>query len=511
MAEALPSLFYRLWSEATNLFADTTTRRRASGRAPIVLSAGLKADLTGSGAMCGSTGQLTHLCPTSLRPSHLDGRCVASSRDCSRKSNRHERPAVAFSPLGSVAINAQADAEAVERGRRLVLRNGTVKEFKQLVRVTKVLNTAQKGSASNTVIAFGTMRDTNLPIVLKIWVECNTKDLETSVKKQMYTEIHSGARQQMENAIRGRVLDLEATMDKQEFEAKVYRALAKIGPQSNIVRYVNHFTLWTYPSALSATTSLFETVDPMLQDLETEIFNILQVYNTQIAQAYPFDNPFTQALDFRIHFLVTEHRPNSVSLFDMLAAPKLTDIDMRSLMFQLLFALLTLSRHGIQHNDMHPGNVLIDLEPNESHMSYEIAGRRYVVNTGYVGKVLLFDWDLGHCEPCGANTQLEKLELCTSYGVCDKQNERFDLYTILTYTYDNTVSRVARKEFKMFVDAMLGPTKTRDTYRKERTRYRMCNPSGYHTCAPYPDGQPKQVRTLTQALLDPYFDVLQSV
>jgi len=261
-----------------------------------------------------------------------------------------------------------------------------------------------------------------------------------------------------------------------------------------------------------------------------------------------------------IHVTIMERRPMADSFDHILSKTALAnELQLKSLIWQIVFTLAVLTQHQIQHNDLHYGNILIDQKPVESSITYSLKnGQKYKVDVGKYGKVLLFDWDFSYSAASGHNVSLDNY-YCQQSGICNSVNPRFDLFTILYYIestdtafnefkkavrgsvplYENFQGRMCsinpripeipvkkmKRGFRYTIKA-LGNTSwpacglkstvsphVNDTFLSSATA--SCKGTGtvYRKkeikCVPYPLNEPHTVMTPLQALAHPYFDALK--
>jgi serine/threonine protein kinase len=499
--------------------------------------------------------------------------CAMSTTACNHPTNVGQ-PAAGFSlphvqEIENTAFNVQHE-------RALHFDTpATWSDLFNVVTLDKVLSSGEKNSASDTVVCFGTMKRTGIKVALKMWVELDVKMYENVAKLFIAKYDNDIIKSAIDSVFRTKQNVIMDASKKQTHETRIYKKLSEVGPQPNIVRYINFLQIHDKLSEVETKQrALHDTVT--LTSLSRELFNILPSHkNVQLAllqyfldeynQSFrqPFDNDellelskelvmenptnedlkqvlvdnyiskldvnnqarwkemlsnlFPDQTDFihptyayvkHICVLVTERRQASSSLGAILEKPGITDTQLRSLIFQVLFAIFTTARHGIQHNDLHLGNVLVDLNPSESYIDYKVGDRIYRVNVGSTGKVLMFDWDLSYCKSCGKNTVVNN-DLCSAYGICDSPNERFDIYTVLRDAYtrlENNMTSTNQQTiqtFKTFVEHVI-------TDQHEEFAYRMCNQEPKkNICVPYPPGKPTNVATPLQAMLNEYFNTLR--
>lgn len=87
-----------------------------------------------------------------------------------------------------------------------------------------------------------------------------------------------------------------------------------------------------------------------------------------------------------VHIIVTERRTNVDLLSNMLKKPQSIDT-IRAWLFQIVFSLAILADLQVQHNDLHPGNILLDLNPEEAAIFYKMEDHIYRVPTEVTGKI----------------------------------------------------------------------------------------------------------------------------
>jgi serine/threonine protein kinase len=181
----------------------------------------------------------------------------------------------------------------------------------------------------------------------------------------------------------------------------------------------------------------------------------------------------------------------------------------KAIIFQVAFSLCKLHQAGIQHNDLHFGNILIDTSAVGeikyttrlplSNGSENLKDVTFVVPINNC-KILLYDWDLGLAD-CGINEFLEG-SLCNDYGVCNDLNIKFDFYTFMR-GFDQYMGNRLNLQFTKFRQEML-KTKLHEKY-----EMRMCNSNTGDEkihCLPFPEGEPAEVMTPYDALQNKYFD-----
>jgi hypothetical protein len=121
--------------------------------------------------------------------------------------------------------------------------------------------------------------------------------------------------------------------------------------------------------------------------------------------------------------------------------------DWETLIFQIAYTLHAMHINGIQHNDLHSGNVWVQpIEPTL--ITYYIGSKSYTFDTNFIIKI--YDYDLGFIDNTGksdgvkyddkycgprilcSNTKLED-NFYYEIGLYNKLNPKFDFFTILKY------------------------------------------------------------------------------
>ena len=115
--------------------------------------------------------------------------------------------------------------------------------------------------------------------------------------------------------------------------------------------------------------------------------------------------------------------------------------DFRSVIAQVLMSLQILYKNKINHNDLHLGNISIQELPKTTTLQYDYDVKIYHIYTKY--KVYIFDWDYSYVDDA-YNNQGEKIvnpklnpyqNRCKNDGMCNKLNDKFDLYVFISNLY----------------------------------------------------------------------------
>jgi serine/threonine protein kinase len=188
----------------------------------------------------------------------------------------------------------------------------------------------------------------------------------------------------------------------------------------------------------------------------------------------------------------------------------LGELTLKSIIFQVAFSLCKLHKAGIQHNDLHLGNILIDTDAKGS-IEYTVGlpNKNGIENVTFDVpinncKILLYDWDLGYSNDCGENEYLVG-NVCDDYGVCNGLNIKFDFYTFMR-GFDKFMTNSLKPKFTKFRNEMI--TQSID----EKYDMRMCNvnknksPNNKKDCILFGKDEPIQVMSPYDALKNEYFN-----
>lgn len=213
-----------------------------------------------------------------------------------------------------------------------------------------------------------------------------------------------------------------ATTDKYMYESKVYEAIGTHLVHVNgectegtCINFVPH--VFTLTCQLSRVPDSFagRMVHVLRRTLDADI---AKEYGDKMLELINYFTEMVQVVPTHIHFLVTVYEPDALSLKRVFKSPHEITADMlRSWVLQTFLALHALQRQGIQHNDLHFDNILIDLKPSNRTNTYLVEGDAFQIDFAQVpGRVLLYDWDLATCVQCGPNPELEDGQMCGEYG-----------------------------------------------------------------------------------------------
>jgi hypothetical protein len=139
-----------------------------------------------------------------------------------------------------------------------------------------------------------------------------------------------------------------------------------------------------------------------------------------------------------IQYLVLEKVRGNTLEHIISSGPMPFDLFWLPVLFQILYTLECFWAVGLQHNDLHLGNIFVEVGKNITVLNYKTrSGQLYRMNTPYFVKI--FDFD----RSTKFSTPLDPLVLrnssgdshCHYYGECNYPNSRTDVFKILYLLY----------------------------------------------------------------------------
>jgi serine/threonine protein kinase len=119
--------------------------------------------------------------------------------------------------------------------------------------------------------------------------------------------------------------------------------------------------------------------------------------------------------------------------------------ELKSVLFQIIYTAESLYRAGIRHNDLHVGNVLIDVNATSDKLYYQLSANRKFAAPARRSLVKICDFDsacgirsqrsrshLSGPMPSYYNYRLKYYKYWHQYGMTDVDNPRYDTFTILS-------------------------------------------------------------------------------
>jgi hypothetical protein len=173
--------------------------------------------------------------------------------------------------------------------------------------------------------------------------------------------------------------------------------------------------------------------------------------------------------------------------------------DWNIFIFQLCYTLQALYINGIQHNDLHIGNVWV--QPiTKTKITYNIGRNSYTFDTKFIIKI--FDYDFGFIDNRGLrsvdagydtricdnnvichNTKLD--DFCDVDGICNILNPKFDLFTNLSIIY-HEIAGPSASYIRSTIEKIISTRLLRVAKTGFGFKYRLCNvvitDDGGHHC-----------------------------
>lgn len=198
---------------------------------------------------------------------------------------------------------------------------------------------------------------------------------------------------------------------------KTYLLLAKVTP--NIMEYI----------AVAKCTDLVSQLEPAIPDIVPRIA-------TWIDQFYGSDD-LLETLETmgNTGYLLMVEAGQGDSFYNMLVQHRLPRSEILPLLFQIGYTLYQMHLVYVRHNDMHLGNIWIDVESTPRTLIYRIDSNHiYRFTTRYIAKI--FDFDLSTWT---SQDQIDTLSnfivddvMCPRYGLCSTPDSRYDWFTVLS-------------------------------------------------------------------------------
>lgn len=391
-------------------------------------------------------------------------------------------------------------------------------------KIDRVLSTEEKNSGSNTVIAFGT-NDAQM-IAIKAFFSFSSE------QKDRLKGAIASARPSNDNLRElQRYIDYHVDLqNKLVIEVQIYTTiLNKIFKKACHYGVCGNFVKMICSKQVIRGQSLFkcnfqgkkgdeyrQALNKLYKnsDLSNKWFiTFLNGMNPKARQILHQDWTGNSIAPDRFNYVVTERINRATSLYEYFHNNKKLireDRDcIKCIMLQILNALNIMNIVGIQHNDMHLGNILI--APPES-SNQEFFKYRPFQNDVYFkvpvkyGIIKVFDWDFGVCfgsskAECFYNKYLET-QFCEKIGICAFENPKFDLYLVCRGVYEElgNIGVSPTSSIRTFLNRI-----TSNTYKEdERFEGRLClSPPNSNKCGN--KTVPNEVMSVQEALMNQYF------
>jgi len=197
-------------------------------------------------------------------------------------------------------------------------------------------------------------------------------------------------------------------------EKTIYKYLTKLVIQHrtpNFMRFVAAFKCENYINMFFELDIIDSTQASVFEDNAEDIGDVYDITNEVIV-------------------LILE-RGMGNSLRDILKKYKPDENEFINIMFQVFYTLREMYMAKVRHNDLHLGNIWIDVLPSKRRLIYFVTDNEYaIIETKYLVKIYDFDRST-FTDGNLTNTSLN--DFCPDYGMCANDNPYFDVHTIVYY------------------------------------------------------------------------------
>ncbi len=129
-------------------------------------------------------------------------------------------------------------------------------------------------------------------------------------------------------------------------------------------------------------------------------------------------------------------RGDGASFYDILKRQVngIDEHDFMEIMLQLFYTLREMFRAKVRHNDLHLGNIWIDVLAAPMRLVYFVNDDEYaVIETAYVVKI--YDFDRSAFTGLSPKSNMRNINIdkdfCPAYGMCANENPYFDIHTVM--------------------------------------------------------------------------------
>jgi serine/threonine protein kinase len=178
--------------------------------------------------------------------------------------------------------------------------------------------------------------------------------------------------------------------------------------------------------------------------------NITQFYQDVLNQIDDIEENSLIRYDIDCANILILEKSSGITFTTLLNKYTISENDFFSLLFQILYSLDIIYKMGIQHNDLHPGNIFVELSNgivfgkvdlnyiSPINLYYKVDENYYKIPSKFIAKI--YDFDLGAIKG-KTNNKIQKDYYCKKLGICNKINPKFDTFTFLSTLYNTFGSR----------------------------------------------------------------------
>lgn len=115
---------------------------------------------------------------------------------------------------------------------------------------------------------------------------------------------------------------------------------------------------------------------------------------------------------------------------------------------ELFVAIACMHANGLAHNDMHYGNIFVDVRPRSQTRIHLLPGGHLFINPDNRVNLQIYDWDRSFYQKAGLNSNLKmsSSSYCSFYAQCNKNREVQTLHTVL-FHLRKAYAKVHRRDF----------------------------------------------------------------
>lgn len=331
--------------------------------------------------------------------------------------------------------------------------------------LAKVLSNVEKGSASNTIIVTGTLRPPPALRSDKAYVKWwNVTPHRPSIVKVSFPALGEKSRHKKLLHIEQSMYEKTLPIDQIEEELGKYRSSSNsLATEVSVYRHTNQLLAQNVTPNLVAMygewiCTASDIVDPAIiaQRANKNVELTEQLVKASKVLYKNAGSKFSASIP--VQTLVLE-KAQGRSLMERINAQEFREEQLFAVLFQVIYTLHVLTRRGIRHGDLHPGNILVDFRPSQIDTKLAYFPFEYgrddntwdgnlpqeffeVPTGGYIAK--LFDWDWGgvyeiaHTADKSGVAWPDQLEVnftalsgCKYYSACGTNNKA-DVYTLLS-------------------------------------------------------------------------------
>lgn len=255
----------------------------------------------------------------------------------------------------------------------------------------------KKDSASPTMILFGTMGNQE-PVAAKVFTLI---DRETLTKVQPYLSTKN------KNYLDFYIRAMQGLL----YECKVYEKVGSLVAKEVTPNFITMYAVQKCD---------YNFIAAMVKKPILQVFRQLQlsmVLGVSLMKKLP------------VQILVTRRPAKSYTFEKFLTLREVNYADILNLIFQVIYTLKAMTLVGIQHQDLHLHNILVEEIKSPINLVYEVDEKtRFQIPTKYIARI--FDWDTSYVKSLGKNNFLIPKD-CLKYGQCNTFNSKFDLFLFL--------------------------------------------------------------------------------